>query len=297
MAASRVIQSTGADGLTGAQRNQLNTDRQIRQQRETNEAANKLAQIEAQNQGQRDTTFLAATGALARENLSQQGATQRQGMADTTTMASTKMRETAETGRNTDNNASALDRLAKGHGFAMEQATQKEKFDAAGDQRKAATQALIYGVPGAQVNNIMNANPGSPVDFKGVQVPLRNSQQDTFQGINTTGDDGKERVMVLNKQTGALSPAATALSSGQQQPAQQQLAGQTGKPQAPDAFAKIYESNPQQLQADTDFAASQIGTVYKTDEEQLTYLNSVRKTNPTLFQSLKQRLGQQPAAR
>ena len=39
----------------------------------------------------------------------------------------------------------------------------------------------------------------------------------------------------------------------------------------------------------------QIGTVYKTNEEQLSYLNATRKTNPMLFQALKQQLGQQQA--
>lgn len=297
MASSRVIQSTGADGLTTGQRNQLATDRQIRAERENKDAVNKLAQINAQNQGQQNVAFLNNTGAMVRENVSQAGATQRQGMADNSAMAVTKLRETAETGRNTASNASAMDRLAKGHGFTMEQATQKEKFDAAGDHRKAAAAALVAGAPGAQINSAMNANPGFPVDYSGVQVPLRNTQQDTHQFITQADSTGAQKVLVGNKQTGQLAeaPAVAALSSGVQQP-QQQSAGKQ-QPAAPDAYSKIYQDNPQRLQEDTASAAAQIGTVYKTDEEQLAYLNATRKTNPMLFQALKQQLGQQAVAR
>ena len=297
MASSRVIQSTGADGLTTGQRNQLATDRQIRAERENKDAVNKLAQINAQNQGQQNVAFLNNTGAMVRENVSQAGATQRQGMADNSAMAVTKLRETAETGRNTASNTAAMDRLSKGHGFAMEQATQKDKFDTAGDHRKAAAAALVAGAPGAQINSAMNANHGFPVDYSGVQVPLKNTQQDQFQFITKDNQAGQaQSVMVGNKQTGQLveAPAVSALSSGVQQQ-QSPAATVVGKPAAPDAYAKIYQGNPQRLQEDVASAAAQIGTVYKTDEEQLAYLNATRKTNPMLFQALKQHLVQQQA--
>lgn len=290
MAASRVIQSTGADGLTGAQRNQLATDRQIRQQRETNDAANKLAQIEAQNQGQRDSTFL-----------NQVGANTRQGMADAAGLQQTQIKETAETGRNKVTNDAAMSRLVTGHGQTMEQLAKADQYNTAGDHRKLAATALAAGVPGAQLNQAMNAQPGVPVDYKGVQVPVRNSQQDQYQFVEQDMGPGQPKSIVVgNRQTGTIAPAVSALATGQQpQPQPQQQPATTGAtPAAPDAFSKVYQANPQRLQEDAEFAASQIGTVYKTDEEQLSYLNSVRKTNPTLFQALKLRLGQQqPAAR
>jgi len=250
--------------------------------------------------------------ALAREQLSQGGQTLRQGMANDGAMATTRLREVAETGRNNATNRAALqrvqtgeqgamDRLVKGHGFTLEQMGQKEKFDAAGDHRKFASQAVLAGAPGSQVNNMANANPGFPVDYSGVQVPLKNTQQDQFQFITKDNQAGQpQSVMVGNRQTGQLqeAPAVSALATGAQQQPQQQpgntpVAGK--QPAAADAYAKIYQSNPQRLHEDVASAAAQIGTVYKTDEEQLSYLNATRKTNPMLFQALKQQLSQQQA--
>lgn len=247
--------------------------------------------------------------ALAREQLAQGGQTLRQGMANENAIATTTLRETSETGRNNATNLaalqrvqtgeqSAMDRLAKGHEFTLEQMGQKEKFDAAGDHRKAAAAALVAGAPGSQVNQMANANPGFPVDYSGVQVPLKNTQQDQFQFITKDNMAGQpQSVLVGNRQNGQIveAPAVSALSSGAQQ--QQQPAAQAAgkQPAAADAYAKIYQSNPQRLQEDVAFATAQIGTVYKTDEEQLAYLNATRKTNPMLFQALKQQLVRQQA--
>lgn len=292
MGHSRVIQSTGADGLTGAQRSQLETDRQIRATREQNDAVNKLAQIKANTQGQLEVAALNNRGEMERENISQSGATNRQELANKNNLAVTGLRETAETGRNDASNAAAADRLAKGHGYAMEQAAQKNQFDVAGDHRRTGAAAMLAGVQGSQLNNALNASPGYPVDYSGVQVPLRNSQQDAHQFITQSDATGAQRVLIGNKQTGQLveAPAVNALASdAQQQPTAQR------QNTATDAYAKIYQENPQRLQDEVASAAAQIGTVYKTDEEQLAYLNATRKSNPMLFQALKQHLSQQQA--
>ena len=277
--------------LTGGQQAQLDTDRAIRSQRQADDAANKLAQIEAQNKGQLDTTFL-----------TQVGANTRQGMADAAGLQQTQVREDAETARNKVTNDAAMSRLVTGHGQTIEQLAKADQYNTASDHRKAAATALAAGAPGAQLNQAMNAQPGFPVDYKGVQVPVRNSQQDQYQFVEQDMGPGQPKSIVVgNRQTGTIAPAVSALATGQQaqaQPQPQPAATSTTPAAAPDAFSKVYQSNPQRLQEDTEFAAAQIGTVYKTDEEQLSYLNSVRKTNPTLFLALKQRLGQQqPAAR
>lgn len=185
------------------------------------------------------------------------------------------------------------------HTNELAKLAEADKFKANEQHRAAGAAALAAGTPGDQVRQLMNPNAGFPVDYSGVQVPLKNTQQDQFQFITRDNQAGQpQTVMVGNRQTGQLqeAPAVSALSSGVPQPQQQPAAPVAGKqPAAPDAYAKIYQSNPQRLQEDVASAAAQIGTVYKTDEEQLAYLNATRKTNPTLFQALKQQLGQQQA--
>lgn len=277
-------------------------------------AASELAKVREQNKGNIEYGNLNAAAGLAKENLSQHGATQRQQMGDTAQTNMTNIRETAQTGRQKAGDAEAMARLAAGHGFTIEQMTKKDQFDVAGDHRKTAADALLAGTPGEQVTQAMNVQPGFNVDYKGIQVPLKNNQTDQYQAIARDNQSGGQSVVILNRQTGQLheDPAISALTTGQQAQQQTPAARPTDRasaiqaqasapgatPAAPDAFSKVYQSNPKRLQEDTEFAASQIGTVYKTDEEQLSYLNSVRKTNPTLFQALKLRLGQQqPAAR
>lgn len=178
-----------------------------------------------------------------------------------------------------------------------------DKFKAAEQNRTTGAAALLAGGNEAVAANMINNQPGLPGDPRGLNIPLKTNQQDQFQFVEQDNGPGQAKtIMAGNRQSGTISPAVSALSSGRPAPVQQQPAAmpvQPGAtPAAADAFSKVYQANPQRLQEDTAFAAAQIGTVYKTDEEQLSYLNSVRKTNPTLFQALKQRLGQQqPAAR
>ena len=185
------------------------------------------------------------------------------------------------------------------HTNELARLAEADKFKANEQHRAAGAAALAAGAPGYQVRQLMNPNAGFPVDYSGVQVPLKNTQQDQFQFLTRDNQEGQpQTVMVGNRQTGQLveAPAVTALAGGaqpQQQPAAAPMAGK--QPAAADAYSKIYQSNPQRLQEDVASAAAQIGTVYKTDEEQLAYLNATRKTNPTLFQALKQQLGQQQA--
>ena len=194
------------------------------------------------------------------------------------------------------------------HTNEMSKLAETDKFKAAEQNRATGAAALLAGGNEAVAANMINNQPGLPGDPRGLNIPLKTNQQDQFQFVTRDAPVGSNQPATIfagNKQTGQLHQvgggAVASLASGapatQPHPQQQPVAS-GAPPSAPDAFSKVYQSNPQRLQEDTEFAAAQIGTVYKTDEEQLSYLNSVRKTNPTLFQSLKQRLGQQqPAAR
>lgn len=180
-----------------------------------------------------------------------------------------------------------------------------DKFKAAEQNRTTGAAALLAGGNEAVAANMINNQPGLPGDPRGLNIPLKTNQQDQFQFVTRDAPVGTNQPAAIfagNKQTGQLhqvGDAAAALAgTANQQQQKQQPAAQQSTREAADAFSNVYQANPQRLQEDTAFAAAQIGTVYKTDEEQLSYLNSVRKTNPTLFQALKQRLGQQqPAAR
>jgi hypothetical protein len=293
---SRVIQSVGADGLTTGQRGQLATDRQIKKERLDSEAANKLAQIDLQNQGQQNATFL-----------TQVGANVRQGMADKTAVQTTNTKELAETDRNTATNQGAMDRLVTGHGQTMAQLAEQEKYTAAGDQRKTGAALVAAGVPGEQVNRLMNPNPGFPTDYTGIQAPLKNNQVDNFQFITRDVGVGQQEVLAGNRQLGTVSPvSALANPSTTAQPkagaaqspapsaagAQQTRATGLG-PQpvqqesaAPNAFAQVYAKKPERLQEDANFAYAQLGTVYKTKEEADKYLDGVKVTNPMLYDAV-----------
>lgn len=189
------------------------------------------------------------------------------------------------------------------HTNELTRMAEADKFKAAEQNRATGAAALLAGGNEAVAGNMINNQAGFTADTKGLNIPLKTNQQDQFQFVTRDAPVGSNQPATIfagNKQTGQLhqvGDAAAALSGQASQQQQPQRPAAT-QPEAADAFAKLYKSNPQSLQEDTDFAEAQIGTVYKTDEDQLAYLNSMRKTNPTLFQALKQRIGQQqPVAR
>lgn len=304
MAKSRVVFSAGSN-LTGGQQAQLQTDRDIRATREANEAASRLAQVGLQNKGNMDVTTANNAGQLQRENISQAGQTGREKMSNDASIKTTGMANQGAMDRLVTGNTHAIDAATVANTRANETAKVANDFATAADHRKTSGAALLAGADPAQLNNALNPNPGMPVDYSGVKVPVKNNQVDQFQFIHQPADPTTQTpaaVIAGNKQTGQTvnvtpgqAAAALAGQPGTDRPTRQAGAGapQRDPAAAGDAFAQIYQDNPQRLQEDVAFTTSQIGTVYKTPEEQKSFLMSLRQSNPTLFNMVYQSLKQQ----
>ena len=309
MAKSRVVfNTTGSDGLTNGQRNQLQADRSIRATREANEAASRLAQVGLQNKGNMDVTTANNAGQLQRENISQAGQTGREKMSNDASIKTTGMTNQGAMDRLVTGNTHAIDAATVANTRANETAKVANDFATAADHRKTSGAALLAGADPAQMNNALNPNPGMPVDYSGVKVPLKNNQVDNIQFMTQpAGLDGSPAaIYVGNKQTAQVSlvtPEAAALAgqaadnrgnipgfpTGQVDPNRATRQPVAATPQrdpnaAGDAFAQVYRDNPQRLQEDAAFSVSQFETAHKTPEEQESYLMALRQSNPTLFQ-------------